>query len=376
MVNDIVTSKFFNTMQDMTPSPYPGPNNVNDYDAGLRIRWVHGSWLMLSGSANGSAVTSWQNGPARQVNSSASWLARIDPSTLAVVSQDFVGLPQVSPNTAPSDKNGLYGIDANVPGQGNHPFYLLQNRLDRRGWYMTHFDNLPVQLSVPATGDNSFYYNDVTLDQRMSVLHIQGYGVNGTANPANRVTLVGALDNTPWLSPHHVAYGTYAFESHYLTTTGTSTTWINNAPVAHYQGTSSYAPLQVDEPYWFSSDLEVWCHPDISAQTFIRDPINTVAYPTESIGTVNPYMGPSSSYVPSVRVSDVDGGSGGTFGSGSCASNYPLFLYENHVATTNLEQKPIQQMESDVNNETILGYSGLAEISSRITDCLLYHGST
>lgn len=353
--------KSFNTQQDATAPPpeIQWDNRINDYDAALRVRWIHGTFLVVCGSANGTAFTSWPGNPNWPVNSSKSWIAKIDTSDLSFIFQDFCGETNVISSILPSSKSGTDGVDVSLSHIGSHPFWLLQNRLDINRWYATHVDN-PGGVSMPSNGFNSFYFTDPSISQKSLGIIENGYGPTGATASSSRIVIYGAKD------AYHFATG---FGAYFDVNFGASIDPLQPAPrYVWWNSTNPASSIITNEPYWMSTDLAIWSNPSAGAR-YVQ---GTVGYPF--VTGNNPddlammgHSAPGGQVIPRILQGNQDGAFDWGNSSFCQAIIDPLFQ---NIGIINLFPLTIQQTVS--NPETIIeeAAAGNAEVYLRIDDCV------
>jgi hypothetical protein len=259
----------YNTTQTTTP---PNPTNpswdgtINDYDCAMRLKEVNGN-LYVMGSANGSATTVGTTSLA----ASKAWVSRINPTTLAPVTNSFFGNSSMTSTNLPNTANGVYALDLVPDTQNNGQFYCLTNDLQGNNWKLSHLGTGLTINTGTASVFNSVYYS--TAGEA-----IKGYGVFNSNAAPGRVSLYGLVGTDVPLAGGSSVYGStienvyngaipfvIGADLSFSTASGIG----YSGEIGHVEGSQiSYNSSQnMNEAYWTLGGLREWCIPVFGVQT-------------------------------------------------------------------------------------------------------------
>jgi hypothetical protein len=285
--------RMYNTTQNLTTPP-PGTTTWNglytDYDVAMRLRYDQSSGrLFTAGAGNGTAQTAWIGYGMYNVNASKAWVAELNPSTLAVINQDYFGNNYGSLDLPPSIQVGYSALDLLDDPNNSGEFQLLGNDMEWHCWYMTHID-ASMNVSVPSGGNNTIFFNAHSTGTK-------AFGAYPQTSGAARVSVFGSTTSS---GPFGLIPFTMGMDIGYSSATGSSVT--NVAWYLQYNSAPSNSPFTTGawvHPFWINTDLAQWSMPIWSAQA---DPTNGVF----DLATMGHFL-QSPNVVPRFIQGDADG---------------------------------------------------------------------
>ncbi len=227
-----------------------------DFDGAMRLKSYY-SALYVLGSGNGPTNTS-----AGVMNSSKSWVASIDPTTLAVTQSTYYGF-NADQNASPLDVKGSYAIDM-VQDMMMDAYVIVNNDLGRNRWFVTH-TGLALGLQNTFAGFNAF--TGVPQGHRMKASNIFAWSSNNTAPYIPRYSICGTVgSDVPLNNPS--AYGTDieytslgaipSIQAFYMDPTAglTAVTGLRGSVLGNLPGYG--LGLGLNQSFWYNGNMGEW----------------------------------------------------------------------------------------------------------------------
>jgi len=260
MKSSAITLKDFNSTQYSGSIPFPYPGGVNDYDMANRLKILNGRLYVL-GSANGAAYSYTAGYPIYYINSSKAWVAEINQTTLAPVTESFFGKDMTLPYVTPISTDGSFGVDIVEDKETPGEFYVYNNSMNTKCWWMSHVDNT-LKITTPMYGNSSICYPIGG--------SYKGFGAFNVPNTTtNRITMYGTVGtNVPLTNPgvygtiiENVTNGAVPFamsmDVSYDATMGVS--WSSESGYLEGNAIGYATGLNYEAPFFSQSGMGEWC---------------------------------------------------------------------------------------------------------------------